>query len=559
MQTRFKFFLFLSVCAILFLSSCSKTNKEGRYIPENAAFVVHLNGKSLNSKLPWEEIKQSELFKGAYADTATPAIVRSVMDNPENTGIDVKNDLLIFVIKDSSGGYVSVEGTVKDAAKFKQFNNSVNKTPATETEKDGIHYLSSDKMTASWKEEKFVMVMDAPGLNNMNNMGKMGRNYDDSTTTATPGIKKDLNAIAAQIFALKEDNSLGKEEKFTELMKESGDIHFWVNIEALGMGSSDMPGMAALSMINFKKIYEGSRATGTINFENGKINADFTSYSGKEMTDLVKKYSGDKINSDMLKRIPSKNVAGLFALNFKPEGIREYLKLLGVEGFANMGTAFLGFNLDDFIKANKGDILLSVTDFTQDSSGRPDFSVIFSTSIGDKPSFGKLIEAGKKLAKDKLNGENGPSIAYNMNENYFAIGNKKQDVDKYITTANNSSLDFLDKISGNSSAAYINFQYLLKAMSREAQKDSLGALIYDASVKMWDNLIFTGTGFKNGGSTSHLEINLLDKNTNSLKQLNNYLGILGVIKKKHDEQKKNAVVDGFEPATADTSATLSTH
>ena len=286
MQTRSKFFPILSFFAVLFFSSCSKTNKEGRYIPVNAVFVVHLNGQTLNTKLPWEEIKQSELFKEAYADSSTPAIAKSVMDNPENTGIDVKNDILFFVIKDSSGGYVAVEGTVKDAAKFKQFNNSVNKSPATETEKDGIHFLNSDKMTVSWKEQKFVMIMDAPGMNGMN---KMKHLYDDSTTTiAPPEPKKDLNAIATQIFSLKEDNSLGKEEKFTDLMKTTGDIHFWVNIEALGLGSSDMPGMAALSMINLKKIYEGSRATGTVNFENGKINADFTSYSGKEMTDLVK-------------------------------------------------------------------------------------------------------------------------------------------------------------------------------------------------------------------------------------------------------------------------------
>lgn len=556
MQMRFKFSLLLPVAVMFLFSSCSKTNKEGRYVPANAVFVVHMNGQSLNTKLPWEEIKSSELFKQAYADSTTPALAKTVMDNPENTGIDVKNDILFFMVKDSAGGYIAIEGTVKDAAKFKQFNTSANKTPATETEKDGIHFLTTDKMTTSWKESKFVMVMDASGLN-MNRKNRYN-DYADSTNSIAPEPKKDLNAIATQIFALKEDNSLGKEEKFTELMKETGDIHFWINMEALGMGSSDMPGMAALSMINFKKIYEGSRVTGTVNFDNGKINADFTSYSGKEMTDLVKKYSGDKVSSEMIKRLPSKNVAALFALNFKPEGIREYLKLLGVEGFANMGTAFLGFNLDDFIKANKGDILISVSDFVQDSSGKPDMSVIFSASIGDKPSFAKLVEAGKKVGKEKLNGENSPVISYNLNDNYFAIGNKKQDVDKYIASTNNSTLDFFDKISGSSSSAYINFQYILKAMENQASRDSLDKVIYDASVKMWDNLVFTGNGFKNGGSTTHLEINLVDKSTNSLKQLHNYLGTIAVVMKKQEE-KYRTDYSTYEPVTVDTTAAVSSH
>ena len=69
--------------------------------------------------------RQNELFKQIYIDSTFPVILKSVMDNPENTGIDVENDMLVFVMKDSSGGYVAVEGTIKDAAKFKQFNNKI--------------------------------------------------------------------------------------------------------------------------------------------------------------------------------------------------------------------------------------------------------------------------------------------------------------------------------------------------------------------------------------------------------------------------------------------------
>ncbi len=539
MQILFKLTLILSVTAILFLTSCgSKTNKEGRYIPSNAAFVLHMNGESLHAKLPWEEIKQNELFKQIYIDSTFPVILKSVMDNPENTGIDVKNDMLVFVMKDSSGGYVAVEGTIKDAAKFKQFNNSINESPVTETEKDGIHFLSSLNITASWKEEKFVMVMDAPELKDFKNMQGT---YVDSTTIS-PRIKKDLNAIATDIFLLKENKSLGKEEKFTDLMKTNGDVHFWMNIEALEPGSSDLPGMAALSMVNLKKMYEDSKLTGTVNFDNGIINVDFTTYSGKEMTKLINKYSGDKINSEMLKRISSKNVAALFALNFKPEGIREYLKLLGVDGFANMGTAFLGFNLDDFIKANKGDILLAVSDLVQDSSGKLDFSALFSASIGDKPSFDKLLQAGKKLGNEKFNDSLAPSIFYNMNEKYFVIGNKKQDIDKFTATSNNNNNEFFDKLTGSSSGAYINFQYILKSMRADAKRDSLENVMYDASLQMWEDLIYKGTDMKNGGTSMRMEINLIDKNTNSLKQLNKYLSIMGAVQmKQRDKYKINAV------------------
>ena len=536
MQIRFKYPLLLSAIAVLFFSSCShKTNTEGRYIPSGASFVVHLNGQSLNAKLPWEEIKQSELFKQAYSDSSVSSIARSVLDNPENSGVDVKKDILFFMVKEGDDGYIVVEGTIKDEAKFKQFNKDVNKNLAVESEKSGLHFSEMPEVTTAWNKDKFLLLMDG----NMKNRYKMN---------STEANKKRI-PFAESIFNLSEDKSLGEDEKFSELMRTSGDIHLWINTESLQADNS-MPDMGPINMFNLKKVYEDSRVTGTINFDNGKINADFKSYYGKEMTDLIKKYSGDKINADMVKRIPSKDVAALIAFNFKPEGLKEYLKLLGMDGFANMGGAQIGFNLDDFIKANKGDILLAVTDINMDSLDKPKVSAFFSAAVGDKPSFTKLVEAGKNLAgKAKLDQmEFMPSLFYNMNDKYFTIGTNKQAVDTYINTQTNNSFDFFDKISGSAGGAYINFQYIIKSLGSKVAKDSLNAALYDASLKMWDNLTAAGTGFKDGGSTQHIEVNLVDKNTNSLKQLNNFLATFAVIKKKQQEAYRTQAMDRIKMA-----------
>ena len=69
MQSRMKYPFLIYIFAVLLFTSCSKTNKEGRYIPSDASFVMHLNGASLNAKLPWEEIKKNELFKEAKLRT----------------------------------------------------------------------------------------------------------------------------------------------------------------------------------------------------------------------------------------------------------------------------------------------------------------------------------------------------------------------------------------------------------------------------------------------------------------------------------------------------------
>jgi len=52
---------------------------------------------------------------------------------------------------------------------------------------------------------------------------------------------------------------------------------------------------------------------------------------------------------------------------------------------------------------------------------------------------------------------------------------------------------------------------------------------------MWDNVYMKGGKYEDGGMHQSIEVNLLDKNTNSLKQLNQYMGILS--KLKMDEHK----------------------
>lgn len=526
MQTRFRLPMLFIIGIVVLFSSCSKSNKEGRYIPKTAAFAMIINGESLSSKLPWEEVKQNDLFKSIYADSSMEAYVKAALDNPDNTGIDTKKNLLFFVQRDSTGGYVAVQGSVKDAAKFKSFTLNASKG-AVETEKNGIHFITKNRMTASWDKEKFVIVTDAP------EMKTGGYQYND--TNAAAGSSRDVVATAAAIYDLSEGNSLAKDEKFSELVKVTGDVHFWLNIGTLNEGN---PQMAALSMLNMSKLYEDSYVTGVTSFDNGKITIDTKSYSGKEMTSLNKKYGNTKIDSDMLKRIPAKDVIGLIAFSFNPEGLREFVKLTGMEGFVNMGASSVGFSFDDFLKANKGDILISLSDLKKDSTGTMKMDALFAASVGDKNSFGKLIAAGNKLGKEKL-GSSAEMLSYNVSDKFFAIGTEKLSVDKYVGSANNNSFNFIDKITGGSSAFYVNFQLLMNSIGDDMKRDSLDNIAFQETLKMWDNVVATGGGFKDAGVTQHIEVNLMDKNTNSLKQLNKYMGILFNIQeqKKKDREK----------------------
>jgi hypothetical protein len=225
-----------------------------------------------------------------------------------------------------------------------------------------------------------------------------------------------------------------------------------------------------------------------------------------------------------------------------------------LDGLANMGLQNMGFTMDDFIKANKGDILFGVSDLTMKTDSvkynfgdkgdvtvheKPVFNYVFAASIGDKDAFNKLINAGKKLGSQGMADSSKAPFAYNSNGTYFTIANSKENADKYIA-GTNANFDFINKINGQSFGGYLNLQILLRTFESEAAKESSTKEMLDASLKLWDNILMKGGDFTDGAITQTVEINLVDKTTNSLKQLNEYASRLSkVYKTKKDKEKMN--------------------
>ncbi len=562
MQLRFKYLLFAA--ALFLFASCKKKNTQGRLIPATAAFVLQVDGKSLASKLPWDEIKNNPVFKEAYGDSSLPASVKKLLDNPASSGIDLSKDLLVFVLKDSIGGYIGFEGSVKDEAMFKSFNTEVSENGSA-SEKDGINFISKFPVCVGWDKEKFVYIIDAPQLGQMDQLSKRMMRDSIDISNHNP---RDIGATCKSVFALSESNSLAVNEQFTKVLAESGDIRFWLSTEALSKGGgSNTPEMLAL--IDLSKLYKDSYTTGVLNFENGKVTANLFSYAGKELTAVYKKYGGGKIDEDMLKRMPGKDVVAVMALHFQPEGIRELLKVLNLDGFVNVAVSRFGFNMDDFVKANKGDILVGVTDFKLEADtstfafkdeeqfkslpATPKANFVFAASIGDKDAFNKLINAGKKAGSSLPNAQSGELFAYNSNGTYFALGNSKETVDKYLA-GSDTKFDFISNISGSPFGGYLNLQSLMKSLQTQASKDSAGKALFDISLSTWDNVLWKGGEFKNDALTNTIEINLVDKNTNSLKQLAAYLSKAAKVameKKKKQQEDMRAFEDAITPGNLD--------
>ncbi|MEO8413935.1 MAG: DUF4836 family protein [Ginsengibacter sp.] len=549
MKSFFRLTLLFVAAAFLF-SSCSKKNEEGKMIPKNAMFVVHFNTKSLKEKLSWDDIKQANWYKKAYTDSETTGWIKRLLNDPENSGIDLNGGLIFFVAKNpGTNGEMVLEGTVKNAGDFGQFNKNLDSTATLK--KDGnLNMLTiKNKIVVAWDDEHFTYAFDAADarskLSSMNAMGSNG-NMAPLVNQTT-----DLSAVCRNLFSLKSDSSLAGNEKFTNLLKETGDIHTWVNTEEI-MNSTASLGM--VGMLKLDVFLKDNISTYAVSFDNGKINISQKLYAGKEFSDFLKKYSGDNISTDMIKNIPSQNVLGVFAMNFKPEGLKELIKLTGMDGFLNMFTGQIGFNIDDFVKANKGEIMLALTDLSMknilpgdnaisnDSASysfkKPDMNFLFSVEIGDKPSFQKLVEAGKKMTGE-MGKVNDTSISFAQNDKVFAVSNHQHFLNDYLAGNANNKYNFIDKLTGHPIGLFIDIHKILSEISSEKKMNPDNELIVNESLKLWNNIYATGGEFKDGGIVGNTEINFIDQSANSLKQLNHYLDTIASVEMAKKEREKS--------------------
>ena len=520
----------------MLLASCGGKKTATLFIPKDANIAVKLNAASLSSKLSWNDIKGSELYKTLETEAAdndlTP-IQKSILDNPENLGIDLSSDLYFFYEVKGKYGYTVFQGKLSDPKKFEANINELAKDKKVSKSGD-INFAGDDENCLTWTQDRFMLVGTTPAPD-----AAYEYKYD-TNENANPLTTDSLLQYAKRIYSLSNSASISSNARFTSLLKETGDVHVFVN------SSSFAPkNMGILEMTKASSLVKDNASGMAISFDNGKVTVNSKSWFGKEFTNFIKKYQPKNFDASMLKKIPSENVAALLAINYPPKGIKEFFKLMGMDGLLNMFTAKMGVSLDDFVNANKGDMLIAVTDFaikektttinmgdsvpyTFNSTG-PDANFIFATSVKDKAAFTKLINVVKgELSKEEDGQMAMQKIKYAFTDNWFVLGNQQTSVDGFATTNTETTHPLAAQITGHPMGGFIDFQKiaagipLTKTVSPEGVL-KLNEKIISNLANNWENLIFYGGDMKDNATSAHFEINLKDKNTNSLKRMFHFL------------------------------------
>ena len=528
--------LVLAACTLLLATCGKKGGIAGLQVPKDAAFVLHINSASISSKISWKDISETSWFKEAGAKEKD-SLAQKLMADPASSGIDTKQDFVLFMKKHGNGSYMVAEGSLSSEAAYQQMLANMTKKEPKEIKKSGdfSYMVSNDKTVVLWNKSKFALVTngDMPAMPKVPGVGGLMRNheYSESTRFETDS----LLIFGQQALSTEGGNDLGSDSRFADLVKNGSDVHMWVNMEQLYSGVNQLNKM--LPMVRTEDLFKGSVATVSINFDNGKITATSKHYPSDAMKKIAEKNKPQAVSAATINRIPSSNVVMVFAFNYSPTGLNEVLKLTGLDGPADIALSKMGFSIDDFIKANKGEVLFAMSDPVSRQEIDSDkvngtmptgpFSkiganVLFASSVNDQAAFQKQVDlisglmGGLKQKFDK-GGDAAPAnpiipgITYKIQNNWFALSNSSDHTDKFLA-GGNSNVPFADKITGKPVGIYIDLQKLSNWMHSRYMKDNAPSI--------WQDIVATGGEFNGTSSEFNIEINLVDKNTNALKQIN---------------------------------------
>ena len=541
--------LVAAVLAILFVS-CSQGGKSGLLVPKDAAFVLHVNLKSLSEKLSWEEIRHSGWFQRVLQEE-TDSFALKLLNDPAASGVDMKSDWVAHIARYNGSGYSAFQGKIGDATAYQETVTTISENKSPINTDGDLNYtaVGADGLLA-WNKDRFIVVNNLP-LDAFNVWGSENRNKTLSQDT--------LLKLTREILSLKGDKLLDNDKRFASIIAEEGDLHLWFNSSSFAGNTLGMIG----SMMKMGVLLEGNIGAATLNFDNGKITLRGTQYYGEELTDLLKKHTPKNVDSDITNRLPGGNVLAAGVFNFPPKGLQELTKITGTDGMINGFLGELNYSVEDFITANKGTLTFALMDvgMTRDSiayegldgkkeyfvNDKPDLSFVAGVAVNNKEAFGKLISIIQQQTKGMDQAE--PEVQYTLDDDWFIAGNNKSNIDAF--KAGNNKPSYADKLTGHHAGFFIDLQTILgkvKQLQTEGGRslDSTEAAILESSIALWQDVVVHGD-VKDGKMVSTVEVNLMDKNTNSLKQLNKYFDTLSLNRKERRESEWSAI-DSIAPA-----------
>lgn len=566
-----KALLAASAIAIL-LSSCSKVPEQSKYIPKTASVVLSVNSKEISKKLITNGITMDKLF-AAVQEKDTLSEAQKFWKDIENSGLDLQANSFVSVVYGKAQSYVTLTGGLKDADKFEAYLKKNVNNFSLQTKSD-FKYILEEKSEGviAWNKETVIYLKGIEGDAMQKGMPipqglpspDSAESEEDATAQPAALVTADASSDvwvteADHLFHLKKEETAGSIDAFNDLLKNNADLSLYVNPEPI------YSAQAAMMPANLKTLLADCYYTGAVNFENGKVLVDGTSYVGKDMAAIYKKYGNLEADLDMLEKYPSQNITGFLVYGFDFRMIGDIVKSTGLDGIANMGLKSSGLTLDDILNAFKGQLVFVASDFEMkqkvspysgDTTMAPESKWLFSIKVGDKAAFDKVMSSpmlqgffAKQGDKYVMTREMPGMPALSITDKLVSSASDSALLQSYLAgkgKAEGLDKSFVGKIKGNPMGAYVNFEKIMNTIP-DSEIPEEGKPLAGKFKNLLKDMTAVSKSFDGKTQKSEIVLNFKDEKTNSLVQLVN-LGTEAAKLMEENRKKEAAASETTESA-----------
>lgn len=517
--------LFIAVTFINCYVLQAQKNPLHNYLPANAKAVININVPSLASKMSWQEFQQIPFLQEAMKDA--PPEVQELLKNPASSGINFSGGLYIVMIPATDNKAKPspvLYGLLSDTARFRAMAQTTD--PKGKIKSIGkMTLLVSDKKAIAWTPELFVIPL--PG----------NKNAKPTTPTTNP-VDLPGNQLINQCEALLKPVSkpLIKDNRFSELLNENGDIRFWVNRNMDMQKAKKNKTDEVLKMMNWGMMQNGNYMTGVVNFENGKTVAHMKTYMSPTMDSLYRLYPSKSLNTNILKKLPSGQPLVLISFNMSTDLLAAIFKESGMQKIMDSVTAKSPIKPGDIAEGLNGDLSIAVVQSREIdekdtiTKGLNGIQFFIAASVKNKSKLEPLISQLQKPKEPKTDEEGtekkpggplgGMKPSFLLTDSFFVASISSFAAEKFLQTNAETEVSKLAApYASHASLFSLDLKTIIGfAMQMSKKKPAGDNNEASKMLEIFDKLVFYGGEYQNGAALSTAEIQFGNKEENSLKQ-----------------------------------------
>lgn len=356
----FGFLLPVMFVAAVALSSCSGgASKEGGIIPKESLCVACVNIGSIWDKGEFDNLQDLTMIKELRKEIKNEGkqyvnIFDGILEDPSSTGIDMKGNMLFYVVPDGKYYYTFVYAlTMKDKSVFEDFIKAIAKAagdasdfakPNVDSKNNISWYEAGSNEVIVYNDERILII----------------------STTNYNIEEEDLKDYAVELLTLDSKNSITSDDNFNSYWKNRGDISVYATFDnLLSLAGNNREVKDALKMMPDDMNIDEIAMYYALSFENGSIQLKSETLG---MSSSMKEVADQDFNKDLLKYMPEKTLAaGTIAINIE-KFIEMYEDVDNVKDVLNQKIGIKNYKGRDVAEAFGGSIVASFYGMVDDKT-----------------------------------------------------------------------------------------------------------------------------------------------------------------------------------------------